>query len=588
MKKLPWILLLIVALLGVLLFREEGPANNQQKIDNLRADPYLNNVTGPIEQLELLQLLKDDNSLASQETLKELAQQVNATGYMANLILAEKLEENGEDPIEYYRKALKLYESPETQLKLARALENRQEIDEAIKIYMAVIYDDEAINALQELGVNYSTIISRLIEDKQYSLAKEYIDKGILEAKDDEIKSLNIQHSLLYAKTEEYHKAIPLMESIIDGGYHDSNFLWWYGRSLEGVGEKGRAIEVYKDLDKLGAYRLGLLYEEKGNVKEAAKAYINSNAHISLWKGARILDDLSMEQEALQVYRQLAKETGVYQEDAAYRGYILHKKYYQSTDEELTKILEKSPAWMTAIGKEFIWQIDKEMTAILPDFINRVDLYEAAGEHKMADIERSIGEKHTSTEEKLGLSEWYQQQGNYFMSVRWGIRALKEATSLKAYQLAYQKPYEEEVLAVAEKYHIDPYLIWAVMREESHYNKDAMSRAGALGLMQIMPTTGQDIANRLKVNYSDTDMLIPEKNIEFGGFYISLMLKMFDGDLDKALAAYNGGLGNVRKWSRTSIGGTPEGFPTSINFRETRKYITKVKNSYYTYLWIYQ
>ncbi|SCY38620.1 lytic transglycosylase domain-containing protein [Alkaliphilus peptidifermentans] len=587
MKKIIWVPILIMIFLVSFLLIDIFPARHEESKSNVKADSYLDQATGPIEELELLEVLKADRTATGEEALKVLAERVDATGYISNLILAERFEEKDEDSVGFYQKALELYDTREIQLKLADALGARGDIEEAILIYMTLIQDDRAIKAMMELGVEYSVIVNKLLEGNHNVIALQFIKKNIPNVDNDEAEILNKQYALLLARTEAYTKAIPLMEDIIELGETDDDFMWWYGRSLEGLGEKDKAIEVYKGLDKIGAYRLGLLLEEKGILEEAAIAYINSTAHISRWKGARILDDFQREEEALKVYYELAKETGSYQEDAAYRAYVLQTKLNIPVEDEVIEVLEKSPAWMMALGREYQWQLEEDMTPKLPEFLNRVKIFESNQKYEIAEIEKAIGEKYTSTAEKLGLGEWYQQQGQFYMAVRWGSRALNEVPSRKAYELTYQRPFQKEVLSAAEEFNIDPYLIWAVMREESHYRTDALSRVGAMGLMQIMPATGQDIANRLKVSYSDKDMLKAEKNIRFGAFYISLMLNMFEGDLDKALAAYNGGQGNVRRWSRTTVGETPEGFPTSITFMETRRYITKVKNSYYTYLWLY-
>ena len=135
---------------------------------------------------------------------------------------------------------------------------------------------------------------------------------------------------------------------------------------------------------------------------------------------------------------------------------------------------------------------------------------------------------------------------------------------------------------------MNPHLIWAIIREESYYRADIISWAGAIGLMQIMPATGQDIASRLSMTIEDSDLTNPEINIEFGTFYIRAMLDMFSEDTDKALAAYNGGPGNVSRWSNSVLGTTKEDFPTAITFFETQEYITKVKNSYHIYKWLYE
>ena len=158
--------------------------------------------------------------------------------------------------------------------------------------------------------------------------------------------------------------------------------------------------------------------------------------------------------------------------------------------------------------------------------------------------------------------------------------------SIKKYLYPYK--YEEIVNKYSYEYNLDPFLVLAVIKTESNFNKDAESSKGAKGLMQIMDSTGEWIASKLEIDNFNTNMLYePEINIEFGCWYLNNLLKEF-GDLSLALAAYNGGSGNVTKWLNDPEYSSDGENLTYIPFKETKKYVDKVSTRYNVYKFLYE
>jgi soluble lytic murein transglycosylase-like protein len=120
---------------------------------------------------------------------------------------------------------------------------------------------------------------------------------------------------------------------------------------------------------------------------------------------------------------------------------------------------------------------------------------------------------------------------------------------------------ERLVREAADRHNVDPALVRAVIETESNWNSSAISRKGALGLMQLMPTTAQ--------RFGVSEFYSPQQNVEAGVKYLKTLLQRYDGNLDLALAAYNAGEGAVDR---------AHGIPA---FRETRNYVQKVQNAYF-------
>jgi len=137
----------------------------------------------------------------------------------------------------------------------------------------------------------------------------------------------------------------------------------------------------------------------------------------------------------------------------------------------------------------------------------------------------------------------------------------------------------------ANEYGFESILLYSLIRQESFFEGFIVSSAGAKGLMQIMPATGEEIANLIKwpLNYDESDLYRPIVNIRMGTSYLSRMRTYFNGDLFAALAAYNAGPGNVSKWE-DKADNDPDLFLEIIPYEETRRYLRNI----YTFHRIYE
>jgi soluble lytic murein transglycosylase len=148
------------------------------------------------------------------------------------------------------------------------------------------------------------------------------------------------------------------------------------------------------------------------------------------------------------------------------------------------------------------------------------------------------------------------------------------------WQATYPLPYEEHLFAAAREFGVDPLLVAAVIREESRFDSEAVSSAGAMGLLQLMPGTARDEARRLGVRSRNLDLFEPAVNIRLGTYSLSRRIERFDGNLVLALAGYNAGDQRAKRWKGELKGLETDEFIDQIPYRETRLYIKRILASY--------
>ena len=143
----------------------------------------------------------------------------------------------------------------------------------------------------------------------------------------------------------------------------------------------------------------------------------------------------------------------------------------------------------------------------------------------------------------------------------------------------YTLKYDAWIVQYGERYGVDPALIAAVIKQESGFNPQARSGAGAKGLAQFMDGTASTMAKETG-RYPNYDIFDAETSIDFCAAHLRDLLVKYNGNLDAALAGYNAGTGNADRWVRLGLLG-------NLPFGETRSYVAKVKNYYTIYLKLY-
>jgi len=156
------------------------------------------------------------------------------------------------------------------------------------------------------------------------------------------------------------------------------------------------------------------------------------------------------------------------------------------------------------------------------------------------------------------------------------------------WKLAFPLPYRAELERFAKLNGLDPFLVAALIRQESLFDPKAVSPANARGLTQILPGTGRELSRKLKVKaYGTASLFVPAVNLQLGTFYLKTIVDNLGGRWEAALAAYNAGPSRAKAWSSWGEFREPSEFIETVPFAETRNYIQTVLRNADTYRRIY-
>lgn len=196
----------------------------------------------------------------------------------------------------------------------------------------------------------------------------------------------------------------------------------------------------------------------------------------------------------------------------------------------------------------------------------------------------------------IGLSKAFFELGDYNRSLLLALRNYErylegpnKDVAEDLWLLAYPQGFWESIITYSRKYGQDPYFIAAIIREESQFLPEAVSPAGARGLMQVMPATGEWAAQLIKLQGFDrTKLFDSDTGINIGTWFISHLMQRFKNDPVFVSAAYNAGPEAVQGWiTKNGYHGERDLFVEQIPFSETRGYVKKVMRNYAEYKRIY-
>lgn len=376
---------------------------------------------------------------------------------------------------------------------------------------------------------------------------------------------------------------------------------------------------------QLGPYRLAFLYFDSGDYKRARRAYSKllsgkkpaqglrarwyrawSSYLLGDWRDAsedfQIIEKFSTEPELKlgATYWQARSLEKIQQGD---RSEPLYSKlikeaipgYYSLISEQRKREQKLTPPFLINIAQsarlpekyEAPTELLDQLTITAGDSLERALLLAQMGQLDFAYDEtlrssllRNADDPHTL--QIISLAQ------NFYEPMQRIRRDLKIATPRRAshdWGHLFPIAYAPWVKPLAKEYQLPTSLIWGIMRQESAFRPHVHSQAKAIGLMQIIPRTGTEIASSLKeTDFHPSDLQDPYTNIRYGTWYLQRQQQRFQGRLPMVIASYNAGPEAVTRWLRWGKHLDDDEFMDLIPFSETRKYVKKVLSN----LWFYE
>ncbi|HKM48853.1 MAG TPA: transglycosylase SLT domain-containing protein [Terriglobales bacterium] len=482
---------------------------------------------------------------------------------------------------------------PQVQLALAEALEKSGSSHEARQVLTAMGVqtgdaEAERLYLLSETARSTSDedAVQRTLNDlRQFGPASPWLEQALLSAGN------------MYLLKRDYDRAIDYFRELqqrFPNGAHASSAHWkaaWLtfrqGRTDEARQEFEQQIALYPDSAEIPAalYWRARLAEEEGNPAMARAFYLKlsdrfRNYYYAEFGRQRLLG-LPSAGEAPQK-ESSPQESSPPESPATEASLKVDLTHYA--------LLDHIPPLPTT---------EKITVTDPPDDNLRVERARLLSNGGLADM--AVRELQAAASQEGGtwappeMAHVYQDIGRYDR----GIEIMKHITPnyfavdipnlpRPYWEALFPKAYWTDLRKYSVSNGLDPYLVASLIRQESEFNTLALSRASAVGLMQLLPKTGKTVAKQVKLKgYSAPQLFTPAVNLQLGTRYFKDMVDKYGGQFEYALAAYNAGTDRVGEWLGQGHYRDPQEFVESIPFTETREYVQAILRNANVYRKLY-
>ena len=486
-----------------------------------------------------------------------------------------------------YRAALVLNDMLALRLELARYLEERGDDEGAYAEYQYILDEQpDAFAGMRRTGEDPLAVAEDLNAATYYSDALETL-RGV-----DDPETLPL-HARAMAGLGHYAEADAAYRAWLEKSPDDAAAQLGLAQALVRQGNSDEALSIYRKVDTPeGQLAQAELLEEE-EPEQALALYRDSPYPVAWWSATGLLEAQGRLTETLPLYARLGETDTHLADDAAYRLHVLARRVGDEEAQAEAKTLLDGFGlnWLTLRATEGEFSLDTAPPGRAGDeVLEKAQALEAIGREDLARLELVLAARFRRVPEAdLAMAQALASRG-YVLDAQSIAEAYLEdhpRAPLAIWKLSYPKPYSATVEAASAEFKVDPLLIWAVMREESRYDPEALSYAGARGLMQVIPSTQTWIAEQLEEDISPGEAYTPEASIRMGAWLLHFLIDYYEGDIELAIAAYNGGAASVDSWQADPLVSNRDDLLRWIGFGETREYVERVSLSYQVYEQVY-
>jgi soluble lytic murein transglycosylase len=431
----------------------------------------------------------------------------------------------------------------------------------------------------------------------RYDAAARALELAVHRAPAEQRMRLRLDQARMLIRAGQDKRALPILAQVSTTGAESevADALALHARTLDDAGRDADAAVLYRqiaarfpnrDVSGTAMWRLGWLAWLRGDIGAAGEQWARladapggrAFRGAALYWRARAVERVRDRAAAEPIYLKVLTEA-----PRSYYGMLAARRVARAPETP-----RRSPAAAFPAKPEDAVAADPGFARV--DLLRRIGLVEYAWEELEDVVAASVGDQARL----YGASAAYVREERYHLALRiarrhFGGLAISGDPGLPRafWEIIYPLGWRNDVADAARRAGLDPYLVAAVVREESSYYPRAVSRAGARGLMQLMPATARPMADLRGLAFEGGSLLDdPRANLDMGASFLAGLLKEF-GDPHVALAAYNAGPKRAREWWKSRRTNDMEAWVEQIPYDETRHYVKRVSLSWEEYRRIY-